>query len=213
MTVAPELPGGLELVTWLVRRGVVVACGHTDADRAVARAAFARGAKAITHLHNAHRRWSPRDPGIAGVALVRDDVTVTLVADLVHLAPETVQATVLAARGRVAVVTDAIGAAGLGDGVYRLGEREVTVSEGEARTEEGALAGSISTMDRSVANLVSLGVALEDAIGTATSVPARLVGRPDLGTLAPGSAADVVILDDDLTVDRTLVGGTEVHAR
>ena len=92
MTVAPELPGGLELVRMLAGRGVVVSCGHSDADAEQAHAAFDAGARALTHVHNAHRRWKPRDPGIGGVALVRPDVTVQAIVDGVHLAPESAYA-------------------------------------------------------------------------------------------------------------------------
>jgi N-acetylglucosamine-6-phosphate deacetylase len=212
LTLAPELPGGLELIGWLVRRGVVVACGHTDADADAARAAYDAGARALTHIYNAHRRWSPRDPGIAGVSLVRPDVVVQAIVDFVHLAPETAYATFLTVRARFAIVTDAIMAAGLPDGSYQLGDRKVTVRDGHARTEGGVLAGSVSTMDASVRNLVGLGARVEEAVQAASTVPARLVDRRDLGDLKPGCAADVVVLDSALRVRRTLVGGEEVFA-
>lgn len=212
MTVAPELPGGLALISHLVRRGVVVACGHSEADAAQAHAAFDAGARAVTHIYNAQRRWSARDPGIAGVSLVRPDVIVQAIVDGVHLAPETVFATFLTTRDRFAMVTDAISAAGLPDGQYRLGDQEVTVTNGTARTEGGVLAGSVSTMDASVRLLVSLGAAVEDAVASASRVPAFLIGRRDLGILTPGASADVVVLDSDLGVTRTVVAGSEVYA-
>ena len=127
ITLAPELPGAIELVRDLTRRGIAVSCGHSDADAAAAHAAFDAGARAITHLHNAHRRFAHRDPGIGGVALVRPDVTVQAIIDGVHLAPETAYAAYLAARERFCLVTDAMAAAGLGDGSYRLGSRQVQV--------------------------------------------------------------------------------------
>ena len=209
MTVAPELPGGLELVARLVEHGIVVACGHTDADAGEAHAAFDAGATAITHIYNAHRRWSPRDPG---VALVRPDVTVQAIADLVHLAPESVYAACLATGGRFAIVTDAMMAAGMKDGSYQLGDRTITVASGEARTADGALAGSVSTMDRSIRNLVSLGAPLEQALAAASRSPAKVIGREDLGRLSLGVPADIVVLDDSLNVVRTLVAGREVYA-
>jgi N-acetylglucosamine-6-phosphate deacetylase len=212
ITVAPELPGGLDLVSELASRGVVVACGHSDADARVAQAAFDRGARAITHIYNAHRRWQPRDPGLAGAALVRPDVTVTAIVDGVHLAPETTFATFLTTRGRFALVTDAIQATGLGPGTYRLGDRTVHVGDGDARLGDGTLAGSVLTMDRAVRNLVALGAAIPDAVAAATSVPARLIGHPDLGVLQPGAMGDVVVLDDALEVTRTIVGGIEIFA-
>lgn len=127
VTLAPERPGGLDLVAALTARGVVVSLGHTDADAATASAAFDRGARAITHLYNAHRRWTARDPGVGGAALVRPGVTVQAIVDHVHLAPEAAYAAFLTARERFSLVTDAMEAAGQGDGVYRLGRREVSV--------------------------------------------------------------------------------------
>jgi N-acetylglucosamine-6-phosphate deacetylase len=212
VTLAPELPGALELIGWLTARGIVVACGHCDADAHTAHAAFDRGARALTHIYNAHRRWAARDPGVAGVALVRRDVTVQAIVDHVHLAPEASYAAFLAARGHFAVVTDAIMAAGLGDGAYRLGDRDVTVAQGAARLDDGTLAGSVATMDASVRNLVELGATLTDALNAAGRVPAELVGRSDLGTLQPGSPADIVVLDDSMAVRRTLVEGRETWA-
>lgn len=213
VTLAPERPGGLELISHLVRRGITVAIGHTDADTATAHAAFDRGAGAITHLHNAHRRWSHRDPGPAGAALVRPQVVVQAIVDHVHLAPEAAYAAFLAARGRFALVTDAIAAAGLGEGEYPLGDRTVRVEGGEARLADGTLAGSVLTMDRAVGNLIGLGVPEVEALEAASRVPAGLVGRPELGTLRPGTPADLVVLDDRYWVVRTLVDGEEVFAR
>lgn len=212
VTLAPELPGGIDLVRALVARGVVVALGHTDADTATARAAFDAGASALTHVHNAHRRWAPRDPGVAGVALVRADVVVTAIADLVHLAPETLLQVATCARGRLALVTDAIQAAGLGTGICTLGDRTVEVRGDEARLADGTLAGSVVSMDRAVRNLVGVGVPLEEAVRAASTVPALLLGRPELGTLGPGLPAHLAVLSEELEVLRTLVEGVEVFA-
>ena len=212
MTVAPERPGGIELVAHLVGRGLVVASGHTDADVATARRAYDAGARALTHIYNAQRRWRPRDPGIAGVALTRRDVVVQAIVDHVHLAPEAAYATFLGTRGRFCLVTDAMAATALGDGTYSLGDREVSVKGAEARLADGTLAGSVLTMDQAVRNLVGLGASIEDAVGAATRVPAGLIGRPDLGDLSEGGPADLVVLDEALAVRRTLIGGTEVFA-
>jgi N-acetylglucosamine-6-phosphate deacetylase len=209
MTVAPELPGALDLVAALVERGIVVHIGHTNADAATAHAAFDRGARALTHIHNAHRRFQPRDPGPAGVALTRPDVTVTAIVDGVHLAPETAGSAWLAARDRFCLITDAIAAAGQGDGTFRLGEREIQVADGASRLADGTLAGSVVTMDRAIRELVALGASVPEAVAAATTAPARLLGRADLGVLAPGARADVVVLDDDLHVVRTLVAGVQ----
>jgi N-acetylglucosamine-6-phosphate deacetylase len=207
MTLAPELPGALELIRGLVAQGTIVSCGHSDADAAAAHAAFDGGARAITHLHNAHRRFAHRDPGLGGVALVRPDVTVQTVVDGVHLAPEVAYGAFLAARERFCLVSDAMAAAGLGDGRYRLGSREVTVEGMTARLADGTLAGSVLTMDKAVRNLVALGAPEVEALLAATRAPARLLAREGLGVLAPGAPADVVVLDDRLEVRATFVGG------
>jgi N-acetylglucosamine-6-phosphate deacetylase len=212
VTLAPELDGALELVEALAARGIVVSCGHSDADAATANAAFDHGARAITHLYNAHRRWAPRDPGIGGAALVRPGVTVQAIVDHVHLAPEASYAAFLAARGRFCLVTDAMEAAGRGPGTYRLGNREVEVRDGRAELSEGLLAGSVLTMDQAVRNLVGCGASLADAVHAAATAPAQLIGRPELGVLRPGGRADITVLDDELRVVRTLVGGAERFA-
>jgi N-acetylglucosamine-6-phosphate deacetylase len=212
VTLAPERDGALELVSWLAERGIVVSCGHSDADTAAARAAFDAGASAMTHVHNAHRRWRPREPGLAGIALVREDVTVMAIVDNVHLAPETALAALRTAGGRFCLVTDAIEATGLGDGRYRLGHRSVEVKDGAARLADGRLAGAVLTMDAAVRNLVALGADVLDAVAAASAAPARMLGRDDLGVLRVGGPAHLAVLDDRLEVRRTLVGGHELAA-
>jgi N-acetylglucosamine-6-phosphate deacetylase len=212
MTLAPELPGALELIDALSARGVIVSCGHSDADAAAAHAGFDRGARAITHIYNAHRRWAPRDPGLAGVALVRRDVAVQTIVDGVHLAPESVYAAFLAAGDRFCLVTDAVEAAGMGPGAYRLGTQTVQVGNGRVELADGTLAGSVLSMDAAIRNLVAAGAPLAAAVHAATRAPAELIAQPQLGTLAPASPADVAVLDESLHVMRTLVGGAEVFA-
>ncbi len=163
----------------------------------------------VTHLFNAMRPLGHRSPGLAGAALARAGVVVTMLVDGVHLAADTVRMVAAAARGRVALVTDAIAAAGMPDGDYPLGNRTVRVADGQAALADGTLAGSVLTMDRAVRNLVELGVPLEAAVAAAAATPAAVGGRPELGTLRPGTPADVVIVDDDLAVHRTLVAGQE----
>ena len=212
ITLAPELAGGLELVERLTRRGVRVSVGHCDADAVAAHAAFDRGACAITHVHNAHRRWRARDPGPAGVAVVRPDVWVQAIVDGVHLAPESALGTFLATAGRFCLVTDAVEAAGMPPGSYRLADRVVHVDDGVVRLADGTLAGSVLTMDAGVRNLVSLGIGLPQAVHAAATAPARLLGRDDLGVLRPGSGANIAVLNDELEVERTLVNGQEAFA-
>ena len=212
MTLAPELPGALELVDALAARGVGARIGHTDADAATAGAAFERGATAITHIHNAHRRFAARDPGPAGAALARDGVAITAIVDGFHLAPETVESVRRAAGARLCVVSDAIAAAGCGDGTFALGAAVVEVRDGRATRPGGTLAGSTSGLDRALRLLAEGGAPLADAVHAVSRAPALLAGRPDLGTLAPGAPADLAVLDDELRVTRTLVGGVERHA-
>jgi N-acetylglucosamine-6-phosphate deacetylase len=209
VTLAPELAGALELVDLLHERGIVVSCGHSDATAEQATAAFDRGVGTVTHLFNAMRPLGHRDPGIAGAALVRDDVVVQVILDGHHLAEETAKVVWRAAAGRVALVTDAIAAAGVGDGSYRLGEVEVEVRDGVARRADGVLAGSVVTMIEAVQNLHALGASLVEAVAAATSIPARIVRRPELGVLRPGGDADIVVLDGGLEVRRVLRGGRE----
>jgi N-acetylglucosamine-6-phosphate deacetylase len=212
ITLAPELPGGLDLAERLAGAGLVVSCGHSDADAPTAHAAFDRGARAITHIHNAHRRWKPRDPGLGGVALVRPDVTVQAIVDGVHLAAESAYAVFLAAGRRFCLVTDAIEAAMRDTRESELGGRRVQIRDGAVRLPDGTLAGSVLTMDEAVRNLVASGASLADAVHAASAAPARLLGRDDLGALRPGAPAHLTVLDEELRVVRTLVGGVEAFA-
>lgn len=213
MTLAPELPGAWELIDLLLARGVVVSAGHTDADAGEAHLAFDRGVHTVTHLFNAMRPPVPRDPGIGFAALARPDVTVQLIADGHHVAGDTLLVAWAAARGRIALVTDAVSATAMGDGDFALAGRRLVSAEGVVRGPEGQLAGSVLTMIDAVRNLHGLGVPLEEALTAAAAVPARIAGRPDLGRLAPGAPADVVVLDDDLEIHRVLRAGGDRLAR
>jgi N-acetylglucosamine-6-phosphate deacetylase len=212
VTLAPELAGALDIVKRLVTAGVTVSLGHTDATAAEAHAGFDAGATTVTHLFNAMRPPGHRDPGIAFTALSRPDVVVQVILDGHHLAPEVAAVVWQAAGGRLALVTDAVAVAGMGDGDFSFGAFTVTVREGAVRLPDGTLAGSALTMDGAVRALVALGAPLAAAVSAASTVPAR-VARVELGTLAPGARADVVVLDDDVRVVRTLVAGTERYAR
>lgn len=188
VTLAPELPGALELVDLLHARSVVVSFGHSNATAAEANAGFDHGVKTVTHLFNAMRPFHHREPGIAGAALARAGIDVQLIVDGVHLADEIVRLVLAAAPGRVALVSDA-------------------VRDGASRRSDGTLAGSTTTLLESVRRLHALGASLEEAVGAATVVPARIAQRPELGSFAPGSPADVVVLDDRLEIACVLVAG------
>jgi N-acetylglucosamine-6-phosphate deacetylase len=213
MTLAPELPGAFELIDLLLGRGVVVSAGHTDASAAEAHLAFDRGVRTVTHLFNAMRPLVPRDPGIGFAALARTNVTVQLIADGHHVAGDALIVAWQAARGRIALVTDAVAATAMGDGDFALAGRRLVSADGVVRGPEGQLAGSVLTMIDAVRNLHALGVPLGDALTAASSVPARIAGRPDLGRLVPGAPADVVVLDDNLQIVRVLLGGGDRVAR
>ena len=186
MTLAPELPGALELIDMLVARGVVVSCGHTDASAEQAELAFDRGARTVTHLFNAMRPFMHRDPGIVGAALARDDVIVQIIVDGIHLAPETTSLVWSAAAGRVALVTDAVAAANGSDGSYSLGSVELSIGDGAVRGPDGILAGSVLTMIDAVRNLHALGAPLELALAAASAVPAQRPRPADVGRLGVG---------------------------
>jgi len=207
MTLAPELPGAEVLIDRLIERGVTVSLGHTDATAAQANAAFDRGARSVTHLFNAMRPFLHRDPGIVGAALARDEIVVSLILDFIHSAPEAALTAWNAARGRTALVTDAITGAGVADGSYSLGNLDVHVHEGTVRGPDGVLAGSVLTMIEAVRNLHGLGVAIEDAVGAATATPASVLDEFELGRLGVGFPADIVVLDDNIEIERVLVAG------
>jgi len=207
VTLAPELPGAHRVIEQLLRREIAVSCGHSDASAEDAIAAFDLGVRSVTHLFNAMRPFHHRDPGIIGAALSRPDVIVQLIVDWVHVAPVTAAMVWQASQGRLALVTDAVSAAGLDDGSYRLGDVAVEVSDGVARGNGGALAGSTLTMIDAVRNLHSLGVPFADAIGAATEVPARVLRLPSAGRIGVGLPADVIVVTEELEIDRVLVEG------
>jgi N-acetylglucosamine-6-phosphate deacetylase len=211
VTLAPELPGAVDLIDALVERGVTVSCGHTEADAAATHQAFDRGATAVTHLFNAMRRPRPRDPGIAFAALGRGDVFITLIVDGHHLADDTVRTAWRAAGVRVVLISDAVAAAAAPDGDYTLGGTVPIRSHvGVVRNEAGSLAGSTLSMLAAVRNSHALGVPLAAALAAATEAPARMARRPDLGRIVPGARADLVVLDDSLAITRVLLDGSEL---
>ncbi len=177
ITIAPELPGALDAIPRFVAAGVVVAVGHTEASAGVARAAFDAGATVLTHAFNAMPGILGRAPGPLGAALVDERVTIEVIADGIHVDPVNLRWLFAAAPGRIAAITDAMGATGVGDGDYRLGGLDVEVRGGRATVAgTGQLAGSTLTLDRAVEILVAAGVPREAALAAATTVPARVLG-------------------------------------
>ena len=208
MTIAPELDRAQEAIDGLHERRVTVSLGHTDATAPFAHAAFDQGVRTVTHLFNAMRPFGARDPGVAGVALARNDVIVQLIADGVHVAPDALLASWRAARGRFALVSDAIAAAGLGDGGYRIGTVDVTVEDGVSRRDDGYARrrGAPARVGAPSARRAGRAGRRGGRRSHAGAGPRPRAGgrsrRP-----ASGAPADLVVLDADFAVERVLLGG------
>ena len=209
MTVAPELPGALELRRWLAGHGVTMSVGHSAATFEQARAAFALGAKATTHLFNGMTGIDHRAPGVALAALLDDSVYVELIADGIHVDPALWSLiTRIKPPDKLMLVSDAVPLAGTGDGRGWLGTLEVEVA-GPRVTLAGTttLAGSVLSLDVAVRNLVGAGVPVPLAVAAASRNPLALLGVTDRGRLAAGHRADLVELDDEMRVLRVMRGG------
>jgi N-acetylglucosamine-6-phosphate deacetylase len=209
VTIAPELPGALELIASAVAEGVVVAVGHTDADYEQTRAAFSAGARHAVHFFNAMRPFAHRDPGVIGAVLTEPEMTAEVIADGVHVSGPAIQV-LIGTKGfhTVLLASDGTSATGMPDGNYRLGTLDVTVKAGVCRNSEGKLAGSTLTLDRALRYLVELGVPFIEAVRMATVLPARRIGLAGKkGILAIGADADLVVLTQDLRVDAVMTRG------
>jgi N-acetylglucosamine-6-phosphate deacetylase len=209
MTIAPELPGALEVIAEAARRNVCVSIGHSDADIASAQAGVKAGGRHATHTFNAMRPLDHRDPGIVGEVLTDNQLSADIIADGIHVSPAVVQL-FLNAKGfdRSVLITDATAAAGMPDGRYKLGPIEVEVKDGRC-TVDGKLAGSVLTMDRAVRNVASFGGwSLQNAVRAATLNPARAVGvSQQQGMLSIGAEANIAVLSPTGEVRKTIVGG------
>ena len=208
MTIAPELPGALEVIDELVRSGIVAALGHSDATYDQARAAVDRGATLVTHVFNGMRPLEHREPGLVGAAL-DSDIACELINDGIHTHPAI--ARLVASRpDRLVLVTDAMAAAGAGDGSFSLGGEQVHVADRQARlVTTGTLAGSTLTMDEAVRRAVlDSGLTIEAASRAASANPARVMGIGDrVGAIVAGLEADLVVLDDDLRPVEVMASG------
>ncbi|MGW5369159.1 N-acetylglucosamine-6-phosphate deacetylase [Streptomyces sp. NPDC004009] len=216
VTLATELPGGIDSVRLLAEHGVIAAVGHTDATYEQTVAAVDAGATVATHLFNAMPPLGHRAPGPIAALLEDERVTVELINDGTHLHPAALELAFRhAGAGRVAFITDAMDAAGIGDGRYMLGPLEVEVSEGVARlVHGGSIAGSTLTLDRAFKRAVTVdGLPVPDAVTALSANPARLLGMSDrIGSLEPGKDADLVLLDADFDVKGVLRQGEWVVA-
>jgi len=212
MTIAPELPGAIEVIAEAVRRNVCVSIGHSDATMEPVKAAMKTGARHATHTFNAMRPLDHREPGILGEVLTSEHLTADIIADGIHVAPEVVKL-FLRAKGveHAVLITDATAAAGMPDGTYQLGPIQVEVKDGRCTIHgetDGKLAGSVLTMDRAVRNVKQFaGWSLQNSIRAATQNPAAVAGLAHHGQLTPGAEANLVVLSPDGEVRRTIVRG------
>ncbi len=211
VTLAAERPGGLASVELLARRGVVAALGHTAADLTVARAAIDAGVTGATHLFNAMPGLHHRAPGPILALLAEPRVWLEIIADGVHLDPQLVAWLARTYPDRVVLITDAMAAAGAPDGEYRLGDLVVTVRDAVARVRgTDTIAGSTLTMDAAIRTVVDAGLPWQQAVRSATVLPACYLGLPGVGCLGPGACADLVVLGAGLVVQAVMAGGVWV---
>jgi N-acetylglucosamine-6-phosphate deacetylase len=199
LTLAPELPGALAAIGRLAEAGVLVSVGHSDARAGQVAAAADAGARMVTHLFNAQRPLHHREPGLPGQALADTRLTSGLIADGQHVAAQVCAIAFAAAPGRICLVTDAAACAGMPAGRYLLGGEPIELPAADGRPPvraDGTLAGSALRMDVAVTNMVRAGAGLPEAVAAATRIPADLIGRPELGRIAPGAQADLTWLGE-----------------
>ncbi|MDF2681595.1 MAG: N-acetylglucosamine-6-phosphate deacetylase [Brevibacillus sp.] len=214
VTIAPEQPEALEAIAWLEERGVIVSAGHTGATFAQAADAVEAGVRHFTHCFNAMTGLHHREPGVVGAAMYHEQLSTELIADGIHVHPAVMSILYrIKTAGRLALVSDSMRAAAMGEGTYDLGGQEVHVHGAEAKLADGTLAGSILTLNRAVGNMVTLsGVPLPEAVEMASQTPATILGLADhKGRLAAGYDADIVVLGKTFEVKNTFVAGKEVY--
>ncbi|GAA2424013.1 N-acetylglucosamine-6-phosphate deacetylase [Actinomadura vinacea] len=211
VTLAPERAGALAAIRTLSGAGVLVSVGHSDATSDQVAAAADAGARKVTHIFNAQSGVHHRDPGVAVQALTDPRLSPGLVLDLHHVSAPVCRLVFQAAAGRVVLVTDAAASAGMPPGTYELGGEPITMpAEGPPLRADGTIAGSGLRLDEAVANAITIGVDPATAVDAATRVPADLIGRPDLGRITPGAAADLVWLGPDHRAHATWIAGENV---
>ena len=215
MTVAPEIDGGVDLIRELKRRSWTVSIGHTRADMQQLNGAFEAGAAHMTHFMNAMPCLHHRSPGPVGWGLMRDDVTLDVIADGVHVDPAVLSLLIkIKSPARMCLISDSIAAAGMGDGEYRIWDETIQVQNGRTSNAKGSIAGSVITMNDAVRRMRDLGVSDVDIALMGATNPARLLGiAHERGSIAPGQFADLVALDEDGRVVLTVIAGRVVFDR
>lgn len=216
VTIAPEMPGAIDLIKYLYKQGIIASVGHSNATYVQTQAGIKAGLSHVTHTFNAMRGLHHREPGVAGAALASPELTVEVIADGVHIHPIVLKILTKIKEGeKIILITDAMRAAGLKEGTYDLGGQEVIVTKGQARLKDETLAGSVLTMDKAVKNMVNkIGIQLPNAIQMASYNPAKSIGVDGKkGSLEPGKDADIVILNKNLETELTMVAGKVVYRR
>lgn len=214
VTIAPEIPGGLKAVDWLVKKNIAASIGHSDATYDEAVAGFTHGISQVTHLFNGMSGLHHREPGVVGAALTTPEVWVQLIADRVHVHPGAIRL-VLASKAadKIILISDAIQAAGLPDGEYVLGDLPVFVKQGVATLKEGNLAGSTLSLLQAVKNMINVcGVSIQDAFRMASKNPAESIGVRSKGWIQAGYDADLIILSPQFELRRTIINGQVVKS-
>ena len=216
MTIAPEFPHSDEVAAMLQESGCVAALGHTNTNYELASKALRGNFTHITHTFNAQRGFSHREPGVVGAIFDSDNVTAELIPDMIHVHPGAMKALIRClGTDRVVAITDAMAAAGFGDGDYELVGNPVSVKDGRATQADGTIAGGASTLDQCVDNLHKLvGVSLAEAIKMASLNPAKVIGEAGrIGSIEPGKDANLIVIDEDVNVFLTMIRGKIVFEK
>ena len=209
---APEISGATEAMKKLVRKGVIISAGHTNANFEQAKSFFSSGVRLLTHFYNAMSGFHHRDVGMVGAGLLLPNFSLELISDFKHTAPEAIDIAVKNKTWRnIILITDSMSATDLGDGNYKLGDLEVEVVDATCYIKgTRTLAGSTLTLDKAIKNLFEHGYDLSEVIGSATKNPAELLGLNDRGVLEPGYRGDLCLLDNEMNVVATYVRGEQV---
>lgn len=216
VTIAPELPGSAEVIRFLHEKGVVASAGHTGAKFDQVEASIKEGLGHFTHCFNAMRGLHHREPGVVGAVMLHDELSTELIADGLHVHPAVMKILYkIKHQEKIALISDAMRATGMGEGTYDLGGQMVHVAGGEATLEDGTLAGSILTLNRAVANLVTLcDIPMHQAVRMASLTPAEVIGVDERkGKLQAGYDADLTIVNKRFEVQATVVEGTIVYQK